>query len=86
MSSSIPGDAGARSGAAGSGPRAAAALVPPAARGSRGYSPSSTTSGNTGTGHGTEVASDSTYRALDEAWAALIKAHPEREFPGNRTP
>lgn len=42
------------------------------------------TMGNVTANYGTEVAADSTYRALDAAWAALEAAHPRMTFEGVR--
>jgi hypothetical protein len=42
------------------------------------------TMGNASDNFGTKVASDSTYQALDAAWAALESAHPKRAFEGVR--
>jgi len=40
------------------------------------------TFGNVGGNYGTKRAADSTYAALDDAWDALVKAHPKQKFTG----
>ncbi|MFT3764224.1 MAG: hypothetical protein QM820_01690 [Minicystis sp.] len=40
------------------------------------------TYGNVGGNFGTKRAADSTYEALDDAWDALVKAHPKQMFAG----
>jgi len=42
------------------------------------------TMGNASSNYGTKVAADSTYQALDHAWATLEAAHPQRAFSGIR--
>lgn len=42
------------------------------------------TMGNAGSAHGTQVAADSTYQALDRGWKELVAAHPGQVFSGIR--
>lgn len=40
------------------------------------------TFGNVGGNYGTSRAADSTYKALDDTWDALVEAHPKQKFSG----